>query len=126
MAWRGFDEGLAEAKASAMPVMLVVHTTWCPKCKALKPEFADPQLVELSERFVMINVDQDREPRATALAPDGDYVPRVVFLAPDGTPSTTVVNERSPRFRFFYTSRADLRTSMQRALETLGDDQRHS
>ena len=126
VAWRGFDEGLAESRERSVPVMLVVHTSWCPRCKSLKGEFSDSELEALSESFVMVNVDQDFESRAKAIAPDGDYVPRIVFLSPDGTPSTSIVNERSPRFRHFYTGRADLKRSMRHALKTLGDDLRHS
>ena len=34
--------------------MLVVHASWCPRCRELKPRFSDPALVEASERFVCI------------------------------------------------------------------------
>ena len=31
--WQSFDQGLAEAKETNKPVMLVIHKTWCGACK---------------------------------------------------------------------------------------------
>jgi len=122
IAWRPFSEGLAEAKRERMPVMLVVHTAWCGKCKALKSSaFRDPALHALSERFVMVNLDQDAQPEALDYAPDGTYIPRVVFLDPDGRLDTKLHNPRPSRFAYFYTPADDLLGTMQRALELHAD-----
>jgi protein-disulfide reductase (glutathione) len=118
IAWRPFSEGLAEAKRERMPVMLVVHTAWCGKCKALKHSaFRDPALHALSERFVMVNLDQDSQPEALDYAPDGSYIPRVVFLDPDGRLDAALHNPRPSRFAYFYAPSDDLLGTMQRALE---------
>lgn len=121
IAWRGFTEGLAEAKKERMPVMLVVHTSWCGKCKALKRStFQDTALHELSEEFVMVNVDQDAEPDAIDYAPDGTYIPRVLFLDPDGQLDTELKNPRPSRFSYFYLPQDDLVGTMRKALERHG------
>lgn len=118
IAWRGLSEGLDEAKRERMPLMLVVHTSWCSKCKKLKAStFRDQKLHELSEQFVMINIDQDAEPNALDYAPDGDYIPRVVFLDPDGKVDAELKNSRPSRFSYFYMPQDDLIGTMQKALE---------
>lgn len=118
IAWRGFDEGFAEATKLARPLMLVIHASWCSQCKALKPKFSDPELAALSERFVMVNVDQDLVPQATAFAPDGTYVPRVLFIDPTtGRPDTELRNESRGRTIYYYSPVDDLVGTMKKALE---------
>jgi protein-disulfide reductase (glutathione) len=121
IAWRALDDALPEAKKERMPVMVVIHTAWCSKCKALKQSsFSDPQLRELSEEFVMVNVDQDVEPKAGDLAPDGMYIPRVVFLDPDGKVDEDLKNPRPSRYKYFYLPQDDLLATMRKALERHG------
>ncbi len=118
IAWRGLDEGLAEAAKLARPVMLVVHAKWCSQCKALKPKFAEPELRTLSEKFVMVNVDQDEVPRALEFAPDGTYVPRVLFIDPEsGRADPGLSNENRGRTIYYYSPVDDLVDTMKKALE---------
>lgn len=118
IAWRGFDEGLAEATKLARPLMLVVHASWCGQCKALQPKFSEPELQELSAQFVMVNVDQDQAPRALEFAPDGTYVPRVLFIDPQtGKPDTSLVNENRGRTIYYYSPIDDLVGTMKKALD---------
>jgi protein-disulfide reductase (glutathione) len=118
IAWRGFDEGLAEAAKLARPMMLVVHASWCGQCKALKPKFSDPEIEQLSQQFVMVNVDQDQAPRALEFAPDGTYVPRVLFIDPQtGKADTTLVNEDRARTIYYYSPVDDLAGAMKKALD---------
>jgi thiol-disulfide isomerase/thioredoxin len=118
IAWRGLDEGLAEARQLARPLMLVVHASWCSQCRALKPEFGDDELEALSEKFVMVNVDQDQVPRALEFAPDGDYVPRIVFVDPkSGRPVPELLNEQRSRTVYYYSSADDVVDTMKKALE---------
>ncbi len=114
--WEPFDGALDHAKTKGMPVMLVVHASWCERCKDLKPAFSTEEIEDLAQRFVMVNVDQDAEPRALQFAPDGDYIPRVVFLSPEGVEDLTVTNEARSRHRFFYTPGDDLAGVMRKAL----------
>ncbi len=118
IAWRGFEEGLAEAAKLARPMMLVVHASWCGQCKALKPAFANPELHALSEQFVMVNVDQDQAPRALEFAPDGSYVPRVVFIDPStGKADASLSNENRSRTIYYYSPGDDLVGAMKKALD---------
>ncbi len=121
IAWRGFEEGFRVASEEQRPLMLVVHASWCSKCRLLKRLFrSDKQLIELSEQFVMVNVDQDEEPTVTQLGPDGTYLPRVLFFAPNGDIDSTLQNPNRRRFRYFYMPNEDLLGTMQRALERHG------
>lgn len=115
IAWRGLDEGLAAAAADHRPLMLLIHASWCRQCKALRPAFSDPALVRASEALVMVNLDQDEEPRSRRYSPDGDYVPRVIFLTPDGAVDPDLRNPGRGRYHHFFSVEDDLVAAMQRA-----------
>ncbi len=114
--WEPLEGALAHAKDAGMPVMLVVHASWCNRCKELKPAFDSPEIEALAQRFVMVNADQDLEPKVLDYAPDGDYIPRVVFLSPEGIEDLTLTNEARQRHRFFYTPGDDIAGVMRKAL----------
>lgn len=118
--WRSFDDGLAEAERTGRPLMMVVHTSWCSRCKALKPQFSQADVTRLSERFVMVNIDQDTDERVMQYGPDGTYIPRVMFFDAAGELDASIDNDRSPKFKYFYTSSIDLVKSMHEALERHG------
>lgn len=116
IAWVSLDDGLAEAARTGKPVMLLVHASWCSKCKALRPAFFDPRLVEASRQFVMVNVDQDEVPQVKAYAPDGEYIPRILFLDPStGEVDASLKNPGRRRFLYFYGPQDDLVSVMERA-----------
>ena len=101
--------------------MLLVHASWCQRCKELRPVFHEDELRELSGRFVMVNVDQDAVPASLAYAPDGTYVPRIVFLDPDtGEIDGQLRNHRRTRFRYYYGPFDDLVGTMKQALSRYG------
>lgn len=117
IAWRKLDEGLSALEGGA-PMMLVVHASWCERCKELRPAFENEDLEELSKSFVMVNVDQDEVPRALAYAPDGSYIPRVLFFDPDTRAvDPDIRNPRRQRYLYYYGPTDDLVASMRRALE---------
>jgi protein-disulfide reductase (glutathione) len=117
IAWRRLDEGLSAMQGGA-PMMLVVHASWCERCKELQPAFARDDLEELSKSFVMVNVDQDEVPSALAYAPDGSYIPRVLFFDPDTQAvDPDIRNPRRQRHLYYYGPTDDLVASMRRALE---------
>jgi thiol:disulfide interchange protein len=83
--WTDYESGLAAAKKTNQPICLIIYADWCPKCRALAPALADPELVELSKSFVMIKQDQEAKPAwLEAYNSLGTYVPRIFFLKPDG------------------------------------------
>ncbi len=115
--WEPFEAALPHAERDGMPVMLVVHASWCKRCKELKPKFFDDDIEALSQHFVMVNVDQDQEPKSLEFTPDGDYIPRVVFVDPrTGKPDPTLLNDRRNSHRYFYTPADDLAGVMRKAL----------
>ncbi len=120
IAWRGLEEGLKEAAASGKGMMLLVHASWCSKCKQLKPSFFDPSLVAASRDLVMVNVDQDEEPQSMIYSPDGTYIPRVLFIGPDGEIVSELKNGQRPRFHYFYTPADDLVGMMKQAAARYG------
>ncbi len=121
IAWRHLDEGLAESKAQGRPLMLVVHASWCNRCKDLKPAFADQRLAELSERFVMVNADQDQTPAVLGYGPDGTYIPRVLFFDPTtGTLDADLQNPNRDRYHYYYSPKDDLPGMMEKALARYG------
>jgi thiol-disulfide isomerase/thioredoxin len=102
IAWRPYAAGLAEAKKSGRPVCLVVSTEWCPHCRNYARVFHDPAVVKAARGFVMIHVDKDAEPAASAAyAPDGEYIPRTMFLDPGGRLDAALHAPR-PRYLYFY------------------------
>ena len=119
--WWTLEAGLARAKETDTAVMLVVHADWCGRCKELKPAFRSEELTALSEKFVMINVDQEHEPAASKYGPDGDYIPRIIFLDPQtGEPDPSIKNERRSRNLYFYTPADDIVGGMKKALSRHG------
>ena len=122
IAWRELDEGMAESAKDGKPLMLLVHASWCSRCKALKPEFnGNTELAELSNRFIMVNADQDQVPAVLGYAPDGTYIPRILFISPvTGEVDEALRNPRRDKYRYFYTPTDDLVGMMKKALEQYG------
>ena len=97
--------GLASAKEKNLPVMMLIHKSWCGACKRLKPEFqASEDIRAIARSFVMVNLEDDEEPKDPRYSSDGGYIPRIFFLKADGSeiPNTAFGSEKYPHFYSSY------------------------
>ena len=78
----------------------------------------------LSEKFVMVNYEDDQEPKGKDYGPDGTYIPRIVFADSSGRVDTSIYNEfGNAQYKYFYSSPAQVATAMQTALDKLAGGQ---
>jgi thiol:disulfide interchange protein len=103
--WRTYDEGLAEAKKSKKPVLLIFYTEWCPHCTNYSKVFHDPEVIKKSNQFVMIRIDNDKNQElGKKYALDGGYIPRTFFLSSSGDVDADIHAPRD-KFKYFYDER---------------------
>lgn len=123
--WKTFDDGLKEAKKSNKPLVLLIHKTWCGACKALKPVFAESQdIADLSKDFVMVNVEDEEEPKDEKYRPDGRYIPRILFLSSDGEVMDEVYNKHGKHkdTKYYYGKTSEIVASMRSVLKIDSSD----
>eukprot|EP01064_Diplonema_japonicum_P033397 TRINITY_DN6563_c0_g1_i1.p1 TRINITY_DN6563_c0_g1~~TRINITY_DN6563_c0_g1_i1.p1 ORF type:complete len:152 (+),score=43.27 TRINITY_DN6563_c0_g1_i1:38-493(+) len=121
--WYNLADGLAEAKASGKPIMMVQHKSWCGMCKRFGPEFASTQgIKDRSEKFVMVNChDDDPGCEASEYAPDGGYIPRILFLTPEGKHRSDI-QAGNPKYKYFFAQGAAVSKAMDAALEPANEE----
>jgi thioredoxin-like negative regulator of GroEL len=102
IAWKSYEDGIKEAKASKKPVCLIFYTEWCPHCANYSKVFHDPKVVAKSKDFVMIRLDGDKnKDLSKQYAVDGSYIPRTYFLSSAGTLDPNIHAPRD-QFKYFY------------------------
>lgn len=102
IAWKSYDDGLAQAKKEQKPICLIFYTETCPHCRNYSGVFHDPKVVEKSKEFVMIRLEQNgNRAVSTKYAPDGEYIPRTYFLSADGKLDPEIHAPR-PQYKYFY------------------------
>ncbi|ABB31690.1 peptidylprolyl isomerase FKBP-type [Geobacter metallireducens RCH3] len=78
------DQGLEKAKQEEKPAVLVLYADWCQWCKKLFGETAeDPRIKAVSDRFVWIRVNSDKE-KAYKEQYGQDGYPLIVLLDRQG------------------------------------------
>jgi len=119
--WHDYTAGLAKAKETGKPAIIVIHTTWCPYCAKYQPIFHDPKIVTAAQNYIMILIDRDREKELNKrLGPNGQTgIPRTIFLKSDGTvrPEIAGANKEFPNL-IDYASPDELLSLMVKATAT--------
>jgi len=89
--WQVFqDDLLKEAQVEAKPVLIDFYADWCIPCKELdKLTFSDPEVIELSRKFIMLKADLTKSSGPLTSRLKKTYgvkgVPTLVLLSPDGS-----------------------------------------
>lgn len=84
--WREWGaEAFAVADRRGCPVLLSVTAPWCTHCREMDAEtYSEPRVAaHLSDGFVPVRVDADRQPRVRERYNVGGF-PATAFLTPDG------------------------------------------
>ena len=85
IAWKGYQEGLAQARREGKPAIIIFYSDHCSACNRYKGVLRDSDVVAASAPFVMIRVNTSQYPRLSQYFQfDGSYIPRTFVVAPDG------------------------------------------
>lgn len=99
--WNDYSSGLAQAKRSGRPALVLFYADWCPTCHSYQKLFSNPQIVRLSQQVVMIRVNAPQEPGLSSqFADDGAYLPRTYAIDPNGERVEVVSGH--PQFKHYY------------------------
>jgi thiol:disulfide interchange protein len=90
----GFERGYAEAQRLGKPMMLFFTAEWCHFCHQMADDaFVNPQVVSLSNRFVCVLIDADREADVCRQYRVMAF-PTIQFTGVDGLPLNRIEGKR--------------------------------
>lgn len=106
----GYAAGVEAGTSSGKPLMLFFTAEWCHFCHELANEaFTSPQVVKLSDNFVCVLVDADREQDVCRQFGVKGF-PTIQFVSPQGAELNRIIGKRSS---------ADVASEMQDALQSV-------
>ena len=102
--WVSFADGQSNAALTGKPMLVLVYAHWCTQCVRLSKSMLNKDFEELSRKFIMVLVDQDKEQEMLGhYFPKMTYVPRIFFMKPDGE-FWTALKSKNTRYPYFYPS----------------------
>eukprot|EP01062_Namystynia_karyoxenos_P067285 TRINITY_DN61197_c0_g1_i1.p1 TRINITY_DN61197_c0_g1~~TRINITY_DN61197_c0_g1_i1.p1 ORF type:complete len:226 (+),score=72.61 TRINITY_DN61197_c0_g1_i1:82-678(+) len=117
--WHQLDTGLASARETGKPIMLVMHKSWCQMCRRLGPLFAfSREVQQRASNFTLVNcMDEDPGCESPGYMPDGGYIPRILFLDSDGNVQRDLTApDHPPQYKYFYSSAQQVARGMDAAM----------
>ena len=120
--WHTWSNGVSLAKETGRPLMVVLHKSWCPACKSLKPKFvASDAIAKLSTSFVMVNAKEGEEPMDQPMFDiDGKYIPRIIFLDNEANVLPEIVNDSgNPQYKYYHMEAQSIVKAMKKTLATV-------
>jgi thiol:disulfide interchange protein len=110
----GFERGCELARRLRRPMFLFFTARWCQYCRLLAGDaFRQPEVVELSKRFVCVAIDADEEPEICRRFQVRGY-PTVIFVSHLAAPFSRVVGKH-PASEFVLRMRAALQSVARRS-----------
>lgn len=119
--WVDYESAIAD---SSKPSMIILHKSWCPACKSLKPKLAESfEFEKLSTKFSMVNANEDDPIHdLPSLNIDGSYIPRIFFIDQEGKVLQDIQNTKgNPNYKYYYYNSESIIDSMWKALHALED-----
>ena len=114
--WIDYEAALAD---TLKPTLVILHKSWCPACKSLKPKILESSEFEkLSGKFSLVNVKEDNPVHDLAeFNIDGTYIPRVFFLDPDGKVLSDIANANgNPNYKYYHYQVSTILDAMKKVL----------
>jgi thiol:disulfide interchange protein len=91
---RGYQTGYEQAMRVGKPMLIFFTAEWCHYCHQMADEaFTDQQVVNLSQNFVCVLVDQETEPEVGRQFRVAGW-PTVLFLSPRGVALNRIVGKK--------------------------------
>ena len=118
--WKTWSVGKSAAKETGKPLMVILHKSWCPACKSLKPKFAASSSIEkLSSQFVMVNAKEGEQPiDESKFNIDGQYIPRIIFLDSNANVLSEIINEDvNPQYKYYHMNAESIVNSMKKVIQ---------